>query len=246
MAVSINTIKNWFRRGLRPTESQFSYTWDSFWHKEEQIPIESVENLQETLDDIQNQINNIQSFIGYNSESVGIVFRDFVNANSPVEGNVQILEPNVVGWFNGAIATRAINGDNYIEWTLDDTNAVNSMGLTNQYPGISVNGLIMDIWVDIFTDINTGENTVIVFEDGEIVNPTPFPNWFANDIFKINYNGGVVTVLVNDVVIYTSSKTYTLPLNPIGLVLGRNTGSLLSEVQGAKFGSLSNLSNSTL
>lgn len=51
MAVSISTIKNWFRRGLRPTESQFSNTWDSFWHKDEQIPATSVENLQEKFDE---------------------------------------------------------------------------------------------------------------------------------------------------------------------------------------------------
>lgn len=50
MAVSISTIKNWFKRGLRPTESQFSNTWDSFWHKEDQIPIENIQNLQQTLE----------------------------------------------------------------------------------------------------------------------------------------------------------------------------------------------------
>ena len=33
MITVLNTIKSWFKTGLRPTESQFFATWDSFWHK---------------------------------------------------------------------------------------------------------------------------------------------------------------------------------------------------------------------
>lgn len=51
MKVSISTIKDWFRNGLRPTQSHFWATWDSFWHKDEQIPIDSIENLQGDLDE---------------------------------------------------------------------------------------------------------------------------------------------------------------------------------------------------
>ncbi len=46
-----NTIKNWFRRGLKPLESQFAAWIDSYWHKNDTIPIESIDNLQQILSD---------------------------------------------------------------------------------------------------------------------------------------------------------------------------------------------------
>lgn len=43
--VSLSIIKNWFKTGLKPTQAQFWATWDSFWHKDEQIPQSSIANL---------------------------------------------------------------------------------------------------------------------------------------------------------------------------------------------------------
>ena len=43
--VSLNIIKNWFKTGLKPTQQQFWDTWDSFFHKDDKIPVESVEGL---------------------------------------------------------------------------------------------------------------------------------------------------------------------------------------------------------
>ena len=40
-----NTIKNWFLTGLKPTQSQFWATWDSFWHKDEKIPITAIKDI---------------------------------------------------------------------------------------------------------------------------------------------------------------------------------------------------------
>lgn len=42
---ALNTIKNWFKTGLKPTQAQFWDTWDSFWHKDDTIPISSIESL---------------------------------------------------------------------------------------------------------------------------------------------------------------------------------------------------------
>lgn len=50
MATPINTIKNWFRTNLYPSQTQFWSTWDSFWHKDESIPQNSIANLQQSLD----------------------------------------------------------------------------------------------------------------------------------------------------------------------------------------------------
>ncbi len=49
--VKLNTIKQWFKTGLKPTQVQFWNTWDSFWHKEDQIPASNIENLEVLLAD---------------------------------------------------------------------------------------------------------------------------------------------------------------------------------------------------
>ncbi|HBL74257.1 MAG: hypothetical protein A2W90_18055 [Bacteroidetes bacterium GWF2_42_66] len=46
---TLSVIKNWFRTGLKPTQAQFWDTWDSFWHKDEKIPIDTVDQLITTL-----------------------------------------------------------------------------------------------------------------------------------------------------------------------------------------------------
>src|SRR5689334_14657705 len=46
---SINTLKNWFKRGFKPLQQQF-YDWmDSFWHKDEMIPMNKVDQLETVL-----------------------------------------------------------------------------------------------------------------------------------------------------------------------------------------------------
>ncbi|MFB9079034.1 hypothetical protein ACFFLS_09950 [Flavobacterium procerum] len=45
----LNTIKSWFKTGLKPSQNQFWETWDSFRHKFEKVPIKDIENLETTL-----------------------------------------------------------------------------------------------------------------------------------------------------------------------------------------------------
>ena len=46
---NINTLKSWFKRGFKPLQQQF-YDWmDSYWHKDEQLPISSVNGLENIL-----------------------------------------------------------------------------------------------------------------------------------------------------------------------------------------------------
>jgi hypothetical protein len=47
--VNLNTIKNWFKTSLKPTQQQFWDTWDSFRHKSEKVPIAEVEGINELL-----------------------------------------------------------------------------------------------------------------------------------------------------------------------------------------------------
>jgi len=48
---TLNTVKNWFKTGLKPTQQQFWDTWDSFWHKDQVIPASSIENLDVRFDE---------------------------------------------------------------------------------------------------------------------------------------------------------------------------------------------------
>ena len=52
-----NTLKGWFIRGAKPLASQFASWIDSYWHKSDSIPIESVENLQSVLNSKANASN---------------------------------------------------------------------------------------------------------------------------------------------------------------------------------------------
>ena len=59
--VSLTTIKNWFKTGLRPTQEQFWATWDSFFHKDDKIPIAQIDGIQNVYDSINGHINNLDA-----------------------------------------------------------------------------------------------------------------------------------------------------------------------------------------
>ena len=62
-----NTIKNWFRTGLKPTQAQFWATWDSFWHKDEKIPISAIDDIETILNEkadreaLQNHLTDVNA-----------------------------------------------------------------------------------------------------------------------------------------------------------------------------------------
>lgn len=47
---TLNILKNWFRTGLKPTQQQFWDWMDSFFHKDEKIPLTSIDGIQEEFD----------------------------------------------------------------------------------------------------------------------------------------------------------------------------------------------------
>lgn len=64
MTTPIETIKNWFRTGLKPTQAQFWAWIDSFWHKDTPIPQDSIEGLTNVLNeklDISKVTSNLES-----------------------------------------------------------------------------------------------------------------------------------------------------------------------------------------
>lgn len=46
---NLSQLKNWFKNGLKPAQEHFWNWMDSFWHKDEFIPMDSIESLNETL-----------------------------------------------------------------------------------------------------------------------------------------------------------------------------------------------------
>jgi hypothetical protein len=75
--VKLITIKSWFKTHYHPTQAQFYDTWDSFWHKEELIPITQIEDIENILiakadaevlayqvNVLQNQIDGITIILG--------------------------------------------------------------------------------------------------------------------------------------------------------------------------------------
>lgn len=50
-ATDKNTIKDWFKTGLKPLQSQFWALMDSYWHKDEDIPMDKIQDLMGVLND---------------------------------------------------------------------------------------------------------------------------------------------------------------------------------------------------
>ncbi len=50
MATDKNTLKQWFKNKLKPTQEQFWAWLDSYWHKSEQIPVTKIEGLDKLLE----------------------------------------------------------------------------------------------------------------------------------------------------------------------------------------------------
>ncbi|WP_329804635.1 hypothetical protein [Flavobacterium facile] len=58
MATSKNTLKNWFKTGMFPTQSQFWAWLDSYHHKDENIPVAKIEGLNELLTPVNEHFND--------------------------------------------------------------------------------------------------------------------------------------------------------------------------------------------
>ncbi len=52
MATEKNILKKWFENFKKPTQEQFWAWLDSYWHKDEKIPIENIEGLDDVFNDV--------------------------------------------------------------------------------------------------------------------------------------------------------------------------------------------------
>ncbi len=62
MATAKNILKNWFLNGKKPPQEQFWAWLESYWHKDEKIPVSKVEGLSTLIEnaDITNVLNQLE------------------------------------------------------------------------------------------------------------------------------------------------------------------------------------------
>ena len=146
-----NTIKNWFKKGLKPLQDHF-WTWiDSYWHKNDLIPITSVQNLRKTLDSKSNvehihvQYTTpaiVQSMIDNQITSIYRLMSPVATyADLPMDGNL-----------NGDVRNVIDTGMNYV-WDGEEWDALGGLlDLTNYVTQIQFTTALSDMatqtWVN--------------------------------------------------------------------------------------------------
>lgn len=110
MATSISTLKSWFTTGKFPTQAQFWAWLDSYRHKDESIPVNEIEGLNELLDLkadaelISNHTNDIDAHADLFVTKVdkvpgkGLSTNDYTTEEkeklAALDGNVTLLDAN--------------------------------------------------------------------------------------------------------------------------------------------------------
>ena len=170
MKVSISTIKDWFKSGSRPTQSQFWSTWDSFWHKDEQIPVTSIEDLQENLDsklDVELYENNNAQSASFKNVGDGTPNVDTTEA-AYREGKIGVGEPN-------PIETVDVVGSGKFQYTYGDNSVARStLGGENTNSEIGLpGGLIKTNTLAFFPDPSVHPSTQGYFYTGDVSTIAP-------------------------------------------------------------------------
>lgn len=191
-----NELKNWFKSGLKPTQSQFWTVWDSFWHKKDAIPVNSIEGMQEILDEkanaeaLQNHLTDenahadkltetkIDWYVGERLVPKNKAINGFLIQKS-VNGSVGFSAINPDQTSNGAIATIGVGAstDPYKNGT-----SISHFGANYYVPHLRSSGaLYSDKSLTIM--VAGAENTIDFRTGPEFANTT--------SKFKISYDGKV-------------------------------------------------------
>lgn len=83
MNTPLDTIFSWFETGDFPTETQFKETFLSFYHKDDLIPTESIEGLEEIFQSFSSEIATLKSILLSNDLSLDELQEivDFIKKN---------------------------------------------------------------------------------------------------------------------------------------------------------------------
>ena len=172
---TLNTIKNWFRTHMKPTQSQFWDTWDSFWHKDDNIPPSKVEGLSEAF---QNKVENeaFQSHLSdENAHPHGHEIDGVNGLPEALEGKADNDHDHDINDINGLAQALENNGPTVDEFVdLDSIQSINA--LKTFLVGLQVSGGIT---------MNGAKFQLNTLEDGSA----------SSKIFEtINTNGGGVSI----------------------------------------------------
>jgi hypothetical protein len=94
---NLTTIKNLFKTGLKPTQQQFWDTWDSFWHKDEMIPIAKIEGIDAVFNTINNHINSPTAHAAVLNKSRIYPFGELQIFKIETNTNVSSIEAGDIG-----------------------------------------------------------------------------------------------------------------------------------------------------
>jgi len=144
---TLNTIKNWFKTGLKPTQQQFWDTWDSFWHKDQVIPASSIENLDARFDEKADE----EAFQSHLSDN----HAHNIDSRLANKASINQLEAEV---------TARADGDNYLQSQVDELFSRPSGSLE------VVRALDNKILGAIDFNGNTGLNVASPEENGQVAN----------------------------------------------------------------------------
>ena len=100
MKVSLSQIKSWFKKGMYPTESQFANTFDSFWHKDDTLPLSAIQNLMQILND-KASVSTLDSKADLNHEHEGYLrLQDIVGKQDKEDASLNTNSRTIVGAIN--------------------------------------------------------------------------------------------------------------------------------------------------
>ena len=100
MKVSLSQIKSWFKKGMYPTESQFANTFDSFWHKDDTLPLSAIQNLMQVLND-KASVSTLDSKADLNHEHEGYLrLQDIVGKQDKEDASLNTNSRTIVGAIN--------------------------------------------------------------------------------------------------------------------------------------------------
>ncbi|PTT14281.1 hypothetical protein DBR27_04360 [Flavobacterium sp. HMWF030] len=146
MAVQLrNTIKNWFKTDLIPTQEQFWDWIDSFRHKNEKVPVADIEGLDKLLTDITNIVGKPVCIPGQR-----MIFKHPTN-NIPAQKYEQQVNDFVIGF----VGENMFLGS-YLGGEQDDEKS---------YKGILIDSLVSFITVLTYADllqVNASERLIII------------------------------------------------------------------------------------
>ncbi|MFM7016671.1 MAG: LamG-like jellyroll fold domain-containing protein [Bacteroidota bacterium] len=128
--------------------------------------------------------------------------------NSSTKFNIQetgnnLQKLNSYAWDGGAASLNTVNNNGYFEFKAIETNKARHIGLSTSFTGLAFANIQYGIYLQ-------NNSIVSVYESG--VNRGAFGTYYANDVFRVAVESGIVKYYKNGVLFYTSTVLPLLPL----------------------------------